>query len=92
MIKYENMEYKRAVHQAHLVLDLCAKSKRYIRELFDPPDVRGVDVRLLSQRGFPVLLTLAVAVVASSWLHAVTLHVCYAPSPCRRWCCDGRMR
>lgn len=40
VIKYENMEYKRAVHQAHLVLDLCAKSRRYIRELFDPPDVR----------------------------------------------------
>jgi hypothetical protein len=39
VIKYENMDYKRAVHQAHLILDLCAKSKRYIRELFDPPDV-----------------------------------------------------
>ena len=39
MIKYENMEYKKAVQHAHLVLDLCAKSRKYMRELFEQFDV-----------------------------------------------------
>jgi len=58
VIKYENMEYKRAVHQAHLVLDLCAKSKRYIRELFEPPDVSTIISPLVAS--VPTMLLLAV--------------------------------
>uniref|UniRef100_A0A7S2XUU9 Roadblock/LAMTOR2 domain-containing protein n=1 Tax=Fibrocapsa japonica TaxID=94617 RepID=A0A7S2XUU9_9STRA len=46
VIKYENMEYKTAVHHAHLVLDLCTKSKKYIRELFEPPDNEVESLRL----------------------------------------------
>lgn len=34
------MEYRAAVHHAALVLDLASKSKKYMRELFEPPDVR----------------------------------------------------
>ena len=41
VIKYENMQYRSAIQCAHLVLDLVAKSKKYIRELFDAPDVRS---------------------------------------------------
>ena len=40
VIKYESMEYRAAVHHAALVLDLASKSKKYMRELFEPPDVR----------------------------------------------------
>ncbi len=40
VIKYESMESRAAVHQAALVLDLASKSKKYMRELFEPPDVR----------------------------------------------------
>ena len=39
VVKYENMEYKKAVQHAALVLDLCAKSKKYMRELMELPDV-----------------------------------------------------
>ena len=40
VIKHENMEYKRAVQLAHLVLDLLAKVKRSVRTVCEPPDVR----------------------------------------------------
>lgn len=39
VIKYENMSYKTAVHHAHQVLSLSSKASRYIRDLFDVPDV-----------------------------------------------------
>jgi hypothetical protein len=39
VIKYENMSYKTAVHHAHQVLSLSNKASRYIRDLFDAPDV-----------------------------------------------------
>jgi len=42
VIKYESMEYRAAVHHAALVLDLASKSKKYMRELFEPPDVSPV--------------------------------------------------
>ena len=34
------MTYKEAVHHAHLVLSLCSKASRYVRDLLDAPDVR----------------------------------------------------
>ncbi|GMI12337.1 hypothetical protein TrRE_jg187 [Triparma retinervis] len=40
------MPYEVAVQHAHLVLDLCSKSKRHIRELFDPPDNDVENIRL----------------------------------------------
>jgi len=46
VIKYENMSYKDAVHHAHLVLSLCAKSSRYIRDLLDAPDNEVESIRL----------------------------------------------
>uniref|UniRef100_A0A6V1PEV3 Roadblock/LAMTOR2 domain-containing protein n=1 Tax=Heterosigma akashiwo TaxID=2829 RepID=A0A6V1PEV3_HETAK len=46
VIKCENMEYKTAVHHAHLVLDLCAKSRKYMRDLLDPPDNEVESIRL----------------------------------------------
>ena len=39
MIKQENMEYKRAVHHAAVVLNLCAKAKKNVKDLFESPDV-----------------------------------------------------
>ena len=39
MIKHENMEYKRAVHYTAVVLELCAKTRKFVRELFESPDV-----------------------------------------------------
>lgn len=33
------MSYKTAVHHAHQVLSLSSKASRYIRDLFDAPDV-----------------------------------------------------
>jgi hypothetical protein len=39
VIKYENMSYRTAVHHAHLVLSLCSKAGKYLRDLFEPPDV-----------------------------------------------------
>lgn len=43
VIKYENMSYRAAVHHAHQVLSLSGKASRYIRDLFDPPDVSNAD-------------------------------------------------
>jgi len=40
VIKYENVEYKRAVQIASLVLDLASKAKRAVRDLLEPPEVR----------------------------------------------------
>ena len=39
VIKHENMEYKRAVHYTAVVLELCAKTRKFVRELFESPDV-----------------------------------------------------
>jgi dynein light chain roadblock-type len=39
VIKYENMSYRAAVHHAHQVLSLSGKASRYIRDLFEAPDV-----------------------------------------------------
>jgi hypothetical protein len=39
VIKYENMTYRTAVHHAHLVLALYGKGSKYIRDLFEHPDV-----------------------------------------------------
>jgi hypothetical protein len=41
------MDQNKAVQVAYLVLDLASKSKKYIRELFDPPD-NDVEVRSLN--------------------------------------------
>lgn len=38
------MEYRAAVQHAALVLDLVSKSKKYMRELFEPPDVRALSI------------------------------------------------
>lgn len=42
MIRWEQngspMPYPKAVQHAHLVLDLCDKSKAHMQELFAPPD------------------------------------------------------
>mmetsp|Transcript_14130 Transcript_14130/g.18516 ORF Transcript_14130/g.18516 Transcript_14130/m.18516 type:complete len:123 (+) Transcript_14130:106-474(+) len=46
VIKWENMEYKTAVHHAHLILDLSAKSRKYMRDLLDPPDNEVESIRL----------------------------------------------
>ena len=42
----EPMPYIKAVQHAHLVLDLCSKSKKYVRELFDAPDNEVESIRL----------------------------------------------
>ena len=39
MIKHENMEYKRAVHYTAVVLELCAKTRKFVRELFESPEM-----------------------------------------------------
>ena len=39
VIKYDNMSYRTAVHHAHLVLGLYGKSSKYVRDLFEFPDV-----------------------------------------------------
>ena len=46
MIKHENMEYKRAVHYTAVVLELCAKTKRFVKELFESPDNEVESLRL----------------------------------------------
>ena len=46
VIKHEDGS-EQAVQVAYLVLDLASKSKKYIRELFDPPD-NDVEVRSLN--------------------------------------------
>lgn len=50
VIKYESMEYRVAVHHAALVLDLASKSKKYMRELFEPPDVSASARRILGMQ------------------------------------------
>lgn len=40
VIKYENMSLRSAVHYAHQVLSLSGKASKYIRDLFEAPDVR----------------------------------------------------
>ena len=40
VIKYENMQLKTALHQASLVLSLASKATKYVKELFEAPDVR----------------------------------------------------
>uniref|UniRef100_A0A7S1U883 Roadblock/LAMTOR2 domain-containing protein n=1 Tax=Phaeomonas parva TaxID=124430 RepID=A0A7S1U883_9STRA len=49
VIKWENMQYRSAIQCAHLVLDLVAKSKKYIRELFEVPDNEVESLRLRSK-------------------------------------------
>lgn len=39
VIKYENMSYRAALHHANQVLGLAGKASKYIKELFDAPDV-----------------------------------------------------
>lgn len=46
IIKYENMSYKDAVHHAHLVLSLCSKASRYMRDLLEAPDNEVESIRL----------------------------------------------
>ena len=50
VIKWDQVEtpmpYETAVQHSHLVLDLCSKSKKYMRELFDPPDNEVENIRL----------------------------------------------
>ena len=43
VIKYENMSYKTALHHANQVLGLASKANKYVRELFDAPDVSRQD-------------------------------------------------
>jgi hypothetical protein len=40
------MPYAKAVHNAHLILDLCGKSRKKIKELFEPPDNDVESIRL----------------------------------------------
>ena len=35
VIKYENMDYKTALHHSHQVLGLTGKASKYIRDLFE---------------------------------------------------------
>jgi hypothetical protein len=42
VIKYENMSYKAALHHANQVLGLAGKASKYIKELFDAPDVSSL--------------------------------------------------
>lgn len=46
VIKYEGMDYSRAVQHAYLVLDLCAKSKSYFRGMFEAPENEVESIRL----------------------------------------------
>mmetsp|Transcript_58788 Transcript_58788/g.70109 ORF Transcript_58788/g.70109 Transcript_58788/m.70109 type:complete len:127 (+) Transcript_58788:134-514(+) len=50
VIKWEQigtaMSYQEAVQHSHLILDLCAKSKAHIKNLFDPPDNNVENIRL----------------------------------------------
>ena len=42
VIKYENMSLKTAIHYASLVLALASKATKYIKELFEAPDVSSI--------------------------------------------------
>ena len=46
IIKFENVKYPEAVHHAHLVLSLCSKASRYVRDLLDAPDNEVESIRL----------------------------------------------
>ena len=50
VIKYENMSLKAAIHYASLVLALASKATKYIKELFEAPDVSNLTVGVLSER------------------------------------------
>ena len=39
VIKFDNMNMKTAVHHAHQILSLTNKASKYVRDLFDAPDV-----------------------------------------------------
>ena len=47
VIKYENMTYQDAIHSASIVLSLSSKASKYIKEIFDPPDVRLLLISLM---------------------------------------------
>jgi len=46
VLRQEGMDYQSAIHHACLVLDLCAKSKNYVRDLFAPPDNEVESLRM----------------------------------------------
>ena len=41
VIKYENMDYKAALHHSHQVLGLTGKAAKYIRDLFEANENDG---------------------------------------------------
>lgn len=47
VIKYENMTYQDAIHSASIVLSLSSKASKYIKEIFDPPDVNLLLISLM---------------------------------------------
>jgi hypothetical protein len=49
VIKYENMDYKKALHYSHQILTLYAKAAQYTRELFDAPDNEVESIRLKTE-------------------------------------------
>ena len=49
VIKYENMDYKKALHYAHQVLTLYSKASQYTRGLFDAPDNEVESIRLKTE-------------------------------------------
>jgi len=49
VIKYENMDYKKALHYAHQMLTLYAKASKYTRDLFDAPDNEVESIRLKTE-------------------------------------------
>eukprot|EP01039_Chlorochromonas_danica_P006220 gene6220-6858_t len=49
VIKYENMSYRVAVHHAHLILSLCSKASKYIRDLLETPDNEVESIRLITK-------------------------------------------
>ncbi|KAJ1463316.1 hypothetical protein M885DRAFT_504972 [Pelagophyceae sp. CCMP2097] len=46
VIRHEHMEYKTAVHHAYLVLSLCSKARKHMRDLLDAPENEVESVRL----------------------------------------------
>lgn len=50
VIKFENMTYRAAVHHAHLVLSLCSKASKYVRDLIEPPDNEVESIRLRTDK------------------------------------------
>ena len=43
------MPYQKAVQYSHHVLDLCAKSKTHVKDLFDPSDNHVESIRLRTE-------------------------------------------